>query len=89
MEQAGLPAFEGARFKNPDFALFAQACGGQGFSVTRPEDLRTTLARAFATPGAVVVDVAVDPNELPSMPHIKLDQVWKFGLGKARELVGR
>ena len=89
MEQAGLPAFNGAKFKNPDFALFAQACGGQGFSVTKPEDLRVTLAQAFATPGPVVIDVEVDPSELPAMPHIKLDQVWKFGMGKARELIGR
>jgi pyruvate dehydrogenase (quinone) len=88
MEEAGLPVFDGAKFKNPDFALFAQACGGTGFRVTKPADLRDTVARAFATPGPVVVDVIVDPNELPAMPHIDPSQIWKFGLGKARELLG-
>ncbi len=88
MEEAGLPVFtEGATFKNPDFAMFAQSCGGTGFRVTRPDALRDTVARALATPGPVVVDVAVDPNELPAMPHIGLEQVWKFGIGKIRELI--
>jgi thiamine pyrophosphate-dependent acetolactate synthase large subunit-like protein len=86
MEEAGLPAFDGVKFKNPDFAMFAQACGGTGFRVTRPADLKDTIARALATPGPVVVDVAVDPAELPAMPHIEPTQVWKFGIGKAREL---
>jgi hypothetical protein len=38
-------------------------------------------------PGPVIVDVVVDPTEIPAMPHIKLDNVWKFGIGKMRELV--
>ena len=89
MEEAGLPVFtEGATFKNPDFAMFARACGGEGFRVTHPDALRDTLATALATPGPVVVDVVVDPGEIPAMPHINLDQVWKFGIGKARELTG-
>lgn len=90
MEEAGLPVFtEGATFKNPDFAMFAQSCGGTGFRITQPDQLRDTVARALATPGPVVVDVAVDPNELPAMPHIGIDQVWKFGIGKVRELISR
>lgn len=89
MEEAGLPAFDGARFKNPDFAMFAQACGAAGFRVTRPDDLADAVARALATNGPVIVDVAVNPAELPAMPHIDPAQVWKFGIGKARELLGQ
>ena len=88
MEEAGLPVFtKGATFKNPDFAMFAEACGAKGLRVTRPQDLRNTVAQALSTPGPVIVDVVVDPTEIPSMPHISLDQVWKFGIGKMRELV--
>jgi thiamine pyrophosphate-dependent acetolactate synthase large subunit-like protein len=89
MEEAGLPAFEGVKFKNPDFAMFAQACGGTGFRVTRPGELRDVVQRALATPGPVVVDVRVEAEELPSLPHIDPALVWKFGLGKARELISR
>ncbi|MDP9011784.1 MAG: thiamine pyrophosphate-dependent enzyme, partial [Pseudomonadota bacterium] len=88
MEEAGLPVFsKGATLKNPDFALYAQACGARGFRVTQPQLLRDTVAQALATPGPVIVDVAVDPAEIPAMPHIHLDDVWKFGIGKMRELV--
>ena len=87
MEEAGLPAFKrGTRMRNPDFAMFARACGGHGFTVTKPQMLRETIAKALATPGPVVVDVAVDPAEIPAMPHVELGKVWKFGIGRAREV---
>ena len=89
MEEAGLPVFsEGALFKNPDFAMYAQACGARGFRVTQPQALRATVAEALATPGPVIVDVIVDPSEIPAMPHIKLSEALRFGIGKAREIIG-
>ncbi len=89
MEEAALPAFkQGSTFKNPDFALFAKACGAEGFTVTNPSALRETIARALEVPGPVVVDVIVDPSEIPSMPHLTAEQVWRFGVGKLREMVG-
>jgi hypothetical protein len=35
------------------------------------------------------VDVVVDPAEIPSMPHVHIDQVWKFGIAKMREQLTR
>jgi pyruvate dehydrogenase (quinone) len=90
MEEAALPVFaKGATFKNPDFAMFAQACGARGFRVTQPQALRETVAQALAAPGPVIVDVVVDPAEIPSMPHVHIDQVWKFGIAKMREQLTR
>jgi pyruvate dehydrogenase (quinone) len=90
MEEAALPVFaQGATFRNPDFAMFAQACGARGFRVTDPQALRETVAQALAAPGPVIVDVVVDPGEIPSMPHIHIDQVWRFGIGKMREMFTR
>jgi hypothetical protein len=34
----------------------------------------------------VVVDVVVDPAELPTFPHISAEQAIKFGIGKSREV---
>jgi pyruvate dehydrogenase (quinone) len=88
MEEAALPAFkQGVGMRNPDFAMFARACGAQGFTVTQPQALRETIAQALVEDGPVVVDVAVDPSEIPAMPHVELDKVWQFGIGKARELL--
>ena len=89
MEEAALPAFKpGTGMRNPDFAMFARACGGTGFTVAKPQALRETISQALTTAGPVVVDVAVDPAEIPAMPHVELDKVWKFGIGKAREVLG-
>jgi pyruvate dehydrogenase (quinone) len=89
MEEAGLPVFSsGATFKNPDFSMFAAACGARGFRVTKPQALRDTVAQALAAPGPVIVDVVVDPSEIPPMPHINLHQIWSFGIGKMREVIG-
>ena len=60
-----------------------------GVRIDKPSELRQGIQRALATPGPVVVDVKVDADELPSLPHIDPAQAWKFGIGKARELIGR
>jgi thiamine pyrophosphate-dependent acetolactate synthase large subunit-like protein len=45
---------------NPDFAQYAQLCGGTGIRVERAEQLDDALARAFATDGPVLVHVMAD-----------------------------
>ena len=85
MEGAGLPAAAGASFPNMDFAAFARGCGAQGFTVRDPKELESTVKEFLAAPGPAVLHAVVDPEELPAMPHVKLDQVWKFGIAKVRE----
>ena len=85
MEEAGLPAFEGAEFPNLDFALFAGACGAQGFTAKTPSQLEEVLGPFLAAPGPAILNVFIDPSELPIMPHIKLDQIWHFGMAKIKE----
>jgi hypothetical protein len=50
MEGAGLAVFSGAKTGNPNFAMFAQSCGAQGYRVTEPRLLRETIATALARP---------------------------------------
>ncbi len=88
MEAAGNPATQGANFPNCDFAAFARACGGQGYTVKAPTELEPTLRQALATPGPVIVDVRVDPKELPVMPHVNLAQALGFGMAKIKEAIG-
>ncbi|RFB73139.1 MULTISPECIES: thiamine pyrophosphate-binding protein [unclassified Herbaspirillum] len=85
MEEAGLPAFEGAEFPNLDFALFAGACGAQGFTAKTPAQLEEVLGPFLAAPGPAILNVFINPSELPIMPHIKLDQIWHFGMAKIKE----
>jgi pyruvate dehydrogenase (quinone) len=67
-----------------DFAAFARACGAKGMSVERPEECRRVLEEALATPGPVVVEALVDPNEPPMPPRIKPEQALHFGQALAR-----
>jgi len=74
--------------RNPDFAMLPRPAADKA-SGSPPQALRDTVAKALAGEGPVVVDVAVDPAEIPSMPHLELGKVRKFGLGKAREMLSR
>ena len=67
-----------------DFAAFARACGAKGMSIERPEECRRVLEQAMATPGPVVVEALVDPNEPPMPPRVKPEQALHFGQALAR-----
>jgi pyruvate dehydrogenase (quinone)/pyruvate oxidase len=69
---------------NPiDFAGYARACGGSGFTIEDPADCGRIIEQALATPGPAVVEALVDPFEPPLPPKITVDQAKKF----ARSLV--
>jgi pyruvate dehydrogenase (quinone)/pyruvate oxidase len=90
MEGAGLPAAAGTGFPNMDFAAFARACGGEGFTAAEPAKLEATVAAFLASPGPAILHARVDPDELPTMPHFDIAQALRFGVAKAREkLLGR
>jgi pyruvate dehydrogenase (quinone) len=67
-----------------DFAAFARACGAHGFTIERPEDCRRVLEQALDTPGPVVVEAVVDPNEPPMPPKIRAEQALHFAESLAR-----
>jgi len=49
-------------------------------------DLAGRSARHFlAAPRPDILNVFIDPSELPLMPHIKLEQIWHFGMAKIKE----
>jgi thiamine pyrophosphate-dependent acetolactate synthase large subunit-like protein len=85
-ESVGLPPYrEGIEFPNPDFAAFARACGGHGFTAKKPNELTEAINAAFAIEGPAIVDAVVVPNELPNLPHLELGMVGNVALAKVRE----
>jgi acetolactate synthase-1/2/3 large subunit len=50
---------------NPDFAAWARACGADGITVTRPEDLKGAVEQALRNRRPCVIDVHVDANVRP------------------------
>ena len=47
----------------PDFVKLADAYGIAGYRVKRPEDVEPVLEKALKHPGAVIVDMVIDPEE--------------------------
>lgn len=79
MKVAGLVPY-GVELKNPDFARLAEACGILGILVEDKHTLEADVARAFAHPGPVLLDVLVNPKELSFPPEITLKQAVGFSL---------
>lgn len=67
-----------------DFAAFARACGGEGYSIKDPSVCGATMAEALARPGPVIVEAVVDPYEPPMPPKISVDQAMKLAEALAR-----
>jgi pyruvate dehydrogenase (quinone) len=74
----------GCELQPIDFAAFARACGGTGFTIEDPAECGRILDQAMATPGPVVVEAVVDPFEPPLPPKISLQQATKFAESLAR-----
>lgn len=70
----------GVRFGEPrsDFSAWAEACGGYGAKVRRPEDLPGALRSALAFDGPALVDVDVDPAEPPLPGKVSPEQAKNF-----------
>ncbi|HYJ46263.1 MAG TPA: thiamine pyrophosphate-dependent enzyme, partial [Pyrinomonadaceae bacterium] len=79
----------GCDLHNPDFAKYAEICGGVGFTVERPEEIRPTLERAIASGRPAIVEVVVDPNEPPMPAKTTATQALHFAEALAKGQPGR
>lgn len=77
MEVDGLPDWQ-TEMLNPDFAQVAEAMGIQGFKVIDPEEVVTTLFKAFEVSGPVLVNIMTEPNALAMPPKIEFGQMFGF-----------
>jgi pyruvate dehydrogenase (quinone)/pyruvate oxidase len=74
----------GCELHNPDFAKYAEACGGLGFTVERPEEIRPTLEHALNSNKPSLVEVVVDPYEPPMPPKVTVKQALHFAEALAK-----
>ena len=65
-QQALYPGREiGARVTNPRFDKLAELFGARGYYVERAEDVGDALTDALASGQPAIIEIPVDPNELP------------------------
>jgi pyruvate dehydrogenase (quinone) len=67
-----------------DFAAFARACGGVGFTVEDPGECGHILDEFLSVPGPAVLQAVVDPFEPPFPAKIKAEQALHFAESLAR-----
>jgi pyruvate dehydrogenase (quinone) len=69
----------GVRYQNaPNFAGWADLCGGLGLRIEKPGDLEGAVADALAHSGPALVDVVVNPDEPPMPAKVRYEQAKGF-----------
>jgi pyruvate dehydrogenase (quinone) len=51
-----------------DFVKIAEACGAEGYRITKPNEVEAIIRKALASPNPAVIEVSVDPEEDPVPP---------------------
>lgn len=74
----------GVELEPIDHVKLAEACGARGFSIEDPAQCGEIMRQALETPGPVVIEAVVDPNEPPLPPKITRDQAIKFAKSLVR-----
>jgi pyruvate dehydrogenase (quinone) len=63
----GNPEF-GVEFSPIDFAKFAESCGGKGYSIRKPGEVKSTMKLAMKERKPTIIEAYVDPFEPPMPP---------------------
>jgi pyruvate dehydrogenase (quinone)/pyruvate oxidase len=69
----------GCELQPIDFAAFARACGGRGYTIEDPAECGAILEEALNASGPAIIEAVVDPHEPPLPPQVTLSQAAKFG----------
>ena len=69
----------GCELQPIDFAAFARACGGAGYTIEDPAQCGAILDAALAEPGPTIIEALVDPHEPPWPAKVSLEQARHFG----------
>jgi pyruvate oxidase len=74
---------------NPDYAAYAEICGGKGYTIRRPEEMEDAIRSAFATNQPCILNVFVNGEELTIPPEISLKEAVNYGKAKVKEFLIR
>jgi pyruvate dehydrogenase (quinone) len=81
----GNPEF-GVEFSPIDFAKIAEACGGKGYVIREPSEIKSTIHKAMKekTTKPTLIEVSVDPFEPPMPPKVGMEYVKNLAESFAR-----
>ncbi|WP_458747356.1 thiamine pyrophosphate-dependent enzyme [Candidatus Nitrosocosmicus sp. T] len=65
----------GVEFTPIDFALFAEACGGKGYSIKKASEAASIIHNAMKENKPTIIEAYVDPFEPPMPPNVGMEYV--------------
>ena len=68
----------GVEFTPIDFAAFAHACGGKGYSIRDPREVKTMMHEAMSQRKPTIVETYVDPFDPPMPPKVEMEFIKKL-----------
>jgi pyruvate dehydrogenase (quinone)/pyruvate oxidase len=68
----------GCELQPIDFAAFARACGGAGFTVDEAHQCGRAVEELLSTPGPAILEAVVDPFEPPLPGKVTAEQATRF-----------
>jgi pyruvate dehydrogenase (quinone) len=71
-------------FSPIDFAKYAEACGGRGYSINEPAEVRTIINQAFSEKKPIIIEAYVDPFEPPMPPKVDMKLISNMAESLAR-----
>lgn len=77
----------GTDFKNPNFAVMAEAIGIRGIRLEDPSEVEQGIAEALAYDGPVLIDAVVSRTELAMPPSITIEMAKGFSLYMAKAII--
>jgi pyruvate dehydrogenase (quinone)/pyruvate oxidase len=74
----------GVEFSPIDFAGFARSCGGRGYSISEPGEVKAVIRQAFAENKPTIIEAHVDPFEPPMPPKVDMEFVSNLAQSLAK-----
>jgi len=68
----------GVEFTPIDFAAFAQACGGKGYSIRDPSEVKIVMREAMSQRKPTIIEAYVDPFDPPMPPKVEMEFIRKL-----------
>ncbi|MDA8058166.1 MAG: thiamine pyrophosphate-binding protein [Actinomycetota bacterium] len=62
---------------SPDFALYARACGAEGYSISSASELAPALAKAVAARRPALIDVPMVNEPVPTPGHWNINDIYQ------------
>ena len=85
MQASGYPRYA-TDLTNPDFAAFADGCGGEGIRISNPNEIRDAISAGLSSRKPTLIDAVVNPNELILPPKIDAKHAIGYAVGKMKEV---